>query len=53
MEFYDCVDTFEPEVNTSSVDWREELQAKYHNVLTIKMLNLTTIALNPKTMKKM
>ena len=53
MEFYDCIDTFEPEVSTSSVDWREELQAKYYNVLTIKMLNLTTIALNPKTMRKM
>ena len=28
LEFDDCVDTCEPEVNTSSVDWREELRAK-------------------------
>ena len=28
LEFDDCDDTCEPEVNTSSVDWREELQAK-------------------------
>ena len=28
LEFDDCVDTCEPEVNTSSVDLREELRAK-------------------------
>ena len=28
LVFDDCVDTFEPEVNTASVDWREELRAK-------------------------
>ena len=28
LEFDDCFDTCEPEGNTSSVDWREELQAK-------------------------
>ena len=28
LEFDDSVDTCEPEVNTSSLDWREELRAK-------------------------
>ena len=28
LEFADCVDTCEPEVNKSFVDWREELRAK-------------------------
>ena len=28
LEFDDCVDRCEPEVNTSSVDWRENLRAK-------------------------
>ena len=28
LEFDDFVDTCEPEVNTSSLDWREELRAK-------------------------
>ena len=28
LEFDDCLDTCEPEVNTSTVDWREELRAK-------------------------
>ena len=54
LKLDDCVDTCEPEVNTSSVDIGEknyELNAS--NQLPIKMLNLTTIVLNPKTMKKM
>ena len=25
LEFDDCVDTCEPELNTSSIDWRKEL----------------------------
>ena len=29
LEFDGCVDTCEAEVKTSSVDWREELRAKY------------------------
>ena len=28
LKFADCVDTCEPEVNKSFVDWREELRAK-------------------------
>ena len=28
LKFDDSVDTCEPEVNTSSLDWREELRAK-------------------------
>ena len=28
MEFDDCVDTYEPVVNTLSIDWRQELRAE-------------------------
>ena len=34
LEFDNCVDTCEPEVNTSFVDWREKLQAKYIQSVT-------------------
>ena len=53
LEFDDCVDTYEPVVSTSSLDWREDYELSISSQLPIKTLNLMIIALNPKTMKKM
>ena len=55
LEFDDCVDTCEP----VTLKWTHHMliaESNYElnasNQFTINILNLTTITLNPKTMKK-
>ena len=54
LEFDDCVDTCEPEVNRSCVSWREELRAKCIQSVTSQYVEPDDKSSEyPRTMKKM
>ena len=53
LEFDDCVYTCEPEMKYDLLIGEKNCELNLSNQLPIEMLNVTTIALNPKTMKKM